>query len=714
VSNGNGTRAAPLARNDYREGQILRARDLERESGYFLARDRQHAALAHIPGILHGLRLNVFEQGTDTVVTPEDLANAGSRPLDLFVESGVAVDAYGRLVGLPRREQVGTELATSPSVLRAGLYRVVLLYDRSAEGAAAGNGDPCAGLSAAQGGGGTVRERGILRLRDADEPLPDPPTPGELVEGPSDRPEDEAPVVLGTVLWNGEDAFVGFSASERRYAGVTAHTMASPDQRARVELRDEAGRLAVRVAPEAPVGQAPQFGDVLRVDPEGGVWMRAGVDAGPDGVRLRRDRNGQEVSQWRLHLHSQPDPPGSAIFGRDPKGDPSTPPAYHPGEQELRLVFEGTGDGLGRRRVVIGHMDPRTNEFRPSLIVYDKRPSAPDKGTSTVEVFGDFYVRGTAHLSGVQRITREEEDESEELNMLLLQLAGPFAGAFRTFLKSDPKWLGELAGAVASHIPTNDAFITAVTKSLAGNAGFVSGIAGAATPGIRSTLAGDTEFRNQLREAVSAQLKADIPFIGALADAVANLLDDRGTFITQIVNVLLARQDFTDAVTAKVKPAVTGDTEFRGQVAAQVKSAVTADTEFRAQLTTQVKSAVTADEVFRGQVAGQVRSAITADEAFRGQLADLAVSRITQNETNTANLAAKVAQWLDQSSTAQQVTAINGILDALAERLLQDGTRRVNMRNALGIQEGPLPEPDPVPAPKPTPDPLPAPLPPEK
>ncbi|HEX2203709.1 MAG TPA: hypothetical protein VHG91_10440, partial [Longimicrobium sp.] len=135
MSPANGTASAPLARNDYREGQVLRARDLERESGYFLARDRQHAALAHVPGILRGLQLRVFEAGTENAVTPDDLAKKGPLPLDLFVEAGVAVDGYGRLVGVPRREQLRAELATSPSLLREGRYRVELLYDRRADAA---------------------------------------------------------------------------------------------------------------------------------------------------------------------------------------------------------------------------------------------------------------------------------------------------------------------------------------------------------------------------------------------------------------------------------------------------------------------------------------------------------------------------------------------------------------------------------------------------
>ncbi|HEX8674014.1 MAG TPA: hypothetical protein VF710_19100, partial [Longimicrobium sp.] len=165
--------SAPLARNDYREGQVLRARDLERESGYFLARDRQHAALAHIPGILRGLRLEAFERGTENPVAPQNVT--GEDALDLFLQAGVAVDGYGRLVGVPRREQLGTELATSPALLREGRYRLELLYDRVVDGGGSRNASSpygCAGVAGAgQGGSGTVRERYRLRLADAGRPL---------------------------------------------------------------------------------------------------------------------------------------------------------------------------------------------------------------------------------------------------------------------------------------------------------------------------------------------------------------------------------------------------------------------------------------------------------------------------------------------------------------------------------------------------------------
>src|SRR5688500_18796203 len=98
VSNGNGgpARNTPVARNRYSEGQILHARDLERESDYFLVRDRQHNALAHGPGILTGLQLAAYEMGTETAVLPSSLTEPTE--LDLWITPGAAIDTMGRFV----------------------------------------------------------------------------------------------------------------------------------------------------------------------------------------------------------------------------------------------------------------------------------------------------------------------------------------------------------------------------------------------------------------------------------------------------------------------------------------------------------------------------------------------------------------------------------------------------------------------------------------
>ncbi|HET6230176.1 MAG TPA: hypothetical protein VFE05_08905 [Longimicrobiaceae bacterium] len=614
MSTANGTGAQPpLARNDYREGQILRARDLERESGYFLARGRQHVALAHIPGILHGLQLNVFERGTENGLDEAKLAEKGATPLDLYVEAGVAVDAYGRLVGVPRREQVRAELATAPSVLRAGWYRVVLLYDRSA-GAGTTGGDACAGAPGSVGGGRTVREGYRIRLRDAYEALPDPPTPGELVDGPSDRPEDEAPVLLGLVQWNGLDSFIGFSLVGRRYAGVTAQAVASPDERARVELRDGAGRLAVRVADQAPVGKTAPFHDVFRVDDRGGVWVRTGIDAGPEGVRLRRDPDGQEQSLWQVKMSSTPD--GSS-FGKKPGSKPGEevevgePPEYAPGEQEMRIVFERADVPQGRRRVVIGHVDRSDGAFLPAVVVYDRPPNAQRDGGSTVEVWGDLFVRGTAYLAGAQRVPRGGTPKGggdDELDVLLRQLAGPLAGAFRAFLLSDPKWLNDLTAILAARVSKDQALVDAFTAALRGNVAFVSAIAAEAADDVAAALSTDAG----LRTAVATQLEGDPPFLAALVTSLGSS--------AQLAQAVAAHPAVAQALAAL--PSFI--TSVANAVALQISTVAT----LRATVTTAVVARVVQDAATANDLAQAVAARFTATPAIANTVTDAVTARV--------------------------------------------------------------------------------------
>src|SRR5688572_19990629 len=122
VSNGNGgpVRNTPVARNRYSEGQILHARDLERESDYFMVRDRQHNALAHGKGILHGLEVVAFKRGTEEAVSDEELELGKEEDLDIFINSGVAIDGLGRLLIVPKREQLTIDSALLPGPLRDG------------------------------------------------------------------------------------------------------------------------------------------------------------------------------------------------------------------------------------------------------------------------------------------------------------------------------------------------------------------------------------------------------------------------------------------------------------------------------------------------------------------------------------------------------------------------------------------------------------------
>lgn len=458
-------RTSPVARNDYREGQILRARDLERESDYFLARSRQHNALAHGPGILVGLGLRGFERGTEEAVTPEELAAGGPAPLDLVITGGAAIDPLGRLIVVPKRKAVGRELATSPSTLPVGSYRLELLYARSGAGGASGADaqSPCGPGGGNGDGHGLIREGYDLRLVEHDfRAGPPEEAVGAVLDGPVDEPSLDHPVVLGVVEWDGQD-YVGYSSTGRHYAPVTAQRIRSADGRTRVELRDPLGRFAVRMAslpePDDPEPFEPEpFEDRLILDEKGDVWVGGALSVGPDGVGFRLSGTSTTRSDWRME-YRESDP--GAPFRKKKIPTPQDQPEdvllgadeYVAGARELRIQIqrEGSADaGSGQHRVVVGLRNP-DGTVDPALVVYDQVPTDSGRGFGVVEVLGDLYVRGTSFLHSASKLP-ETGDTNEQLDFILRQLAGPVAGIFRAFLTSDPDWLAEFGEVMAQEI----------------------------------------------------------------------------------------------------------------------------------------------------------------------------------------------------------------------------------------------------------------------
>lgn len=507
------TRTEPVVRNDYREGQILRARDLERESDYFLVRYRQHNALAHGPGILLGLGPVAFKRGTEEAVTEETLAADGPTPLDLAITAGAAIDWLGRFIIVPKREPVDLELATTPAVLDPGTYRLELLYERASASRSRRHGaSVCDDAGEA---GGVVRESFSLRLVEHD---PDAETPdlelGSVLDGPTDDPAAIAPVTLGLVEWDGSN-YVGYSGTGRVYAPVTGHRLVAPDRRAELELRDGNGRFVVRMAemPEADAEDpftplAPE--DRFRVDGEGAVWVRAEVSVGPDGVRFRQEADSTEESRWRAcTVTSQP----GAAFGMDDQPQPQKlqGDAYVAGARELRVLFERDGTNQGRQRVVIGTVDDTGGDFKPALVVYDRPPSSTGQGSATVEVWGDLYVRGTAWLNAAARRPPQPGAVEDELDFILRQLAGPLAGVFRSFLLSDPDWLNDLATVIADRIQAPSSGMTSV---------FVNALKNA----VANVLKADASFVSAISAAAATQIQGDEPAAAAIAANVAKYL----------------------------------------------------------------------------------------------------------------------------------------------------------------------------------------------
>lgn len=453
-----GAAETDVARNEYRDGQVLSAAALRRDTRYFLARERQHASLAHMPGVLVGLDLKVDKETGYTLV-----------------EKGAAIDGQGRLILVPARHQIDTSFVQPPD-RPSGFMLVELHYRHS--GPEDEPDDPCATTDV-----GVVRETFEIKLTEP--PLNETAPAAYIVsEPPSDDPELRAPVPLGMVEWNtDEQMFLGVSEKWRLRAGVKANTMLDPDDKARFTLAtpDNRAKLEARAADGT-------YHDQLSVAQyDGTVWMRR-ASLGPGGAELRRSESAQEASDPTFAIFLDESVTG-AEFGRQPPDEDTGESElagneYFSGDLEMRVSFERDGTGKGRRRLVIGHVgtatDPQGDTFRPSLVVYD-RPSegvVHESFASTVEVWGDLVVHGTTWLKNASKLTEGLAEEKDQLDLILRQIAGPLGELLRAWLESDPDWLKSIAGKVAdelspadyqniaSNVITNPTFVGAVNNEI--------------------------------------------------------------------------------------------------------------------------------------------------------------------------------------------------------------------------------------------------------
>lgn len=544
MSNGNGgpVRNTPVARNRYAEGQILHARDLERESDYFMVRDRQHNALAHSPGILYGLQLVASKRGLEEAIAEEEQDPNVELDLDLYVEAGVAIDGMGRLVVVTGREQVRSDLATLPALLRDGRYRVELYYAHASDSSSAGsngnggsNGSGCGPATGHTGSSGGTRSNSVLRehfriqLTSVDTP-PAEFDLGSVLDGPVDTPAVQAPVVLGTVSWSrATKTFVAYSTDQRTYAGVAAQQIRTPDGRAQLNINDISGRTVLRRAQmpakdaEDPFTPGP-FKDHVAIDEDGNTWINGQLSVGPTepiegvpgGINFRESRSSTLPSGWRAEFVRTN--PGSA-FGENPAGDDLPANEYEPGDRELRILLQrevDQGPGEGRHRIVIGRINSQ-EEFDPALVVYDYPPTESDRGFVTVEVCGDLHVRGTAFLHSVRK-ARDSGDASEQLTMLLTLLAGPLGGALQAFLTSDPVWLETFAGIMADQITKPGTIRDDFIAGLLADQSFVDAVAAAAVANANAML--NTALNTTIPTLIATAKQQ------AITDAVTEILKD--------------------------------------------------------------------------------------------------------------------------------------------------------------------------------------------
>ncbi len=381
----------------YADGQVLTAEALRRGFEHASAHDRLHAGLAHTAGVLEGL-----------------LVLADGETSQVFVERGAAIDGLGRLILVPARIGLTPEMVRTDS--RPGKRQVELLFLEEADEASdATCGEPQR----------WKREGFWIRLRRTSAgSAPGSSGSRTVLDEPLAPESIESAVRLGTVHWDGQ-AFSDPELEPRDVAGVRARVIEDPDGRAALalgddrtdvlaELRDGAGETWLRVEPA---------GDASR------VWIEGRASMGAVGVGLRRAGSAPSVDRepaamWLEAGAAGPDAEGPADGAED------VDEGYKPGELELRIQFEDGGVEKGTHRFAIGHPDV-SGGFDPAFVIYD-RPSGG--ASTTVEVRGDLRVLGTARLASA---TRLGGDDSDTLDAIVQQLAGPAGQLIKLYLSGD-------------------------------------------------------------------------------------------------------------------------------------------------------------------------------------------------------------------------------------------------------------------------------------
>jgi hypothetical protein len=267
--------------------------------------------------------------------------------------------------------------------------------------------------------------------------------------------------------------------------------------------------------------------DRFRIDSDGSVWVPAEVGVGPEGLRFRIDNDptAPEDSKWRALTAVRT--PGADFGMNDATPQPArlTGEEYTSGPRELQILFQREGSNLGRHRVVIGHVDDLGGDFKPALVVYDRPPGAGGTGSATVEVWGDLYVRGTAFMYAAARRPPTSGPGLDEMDVLLRQLAGPFAGAFRVFLTSDLTWLAEFATAIAKEVAKAGQVRTDFVNAIVADQGFIDAVTNAVIP--QAVAQAVTAVRNAANlPALATALLTNAPFTSALATAAVGAVQN--------------------------------------------------------------------------------------------------------------------------------------------------------------------------------------------
>jgi hypothetical protein len=325
-----------IPRVHYFEGQVLRLQDFVDEQAHHLSVHRRHNVGHHVWGIVAGLWLRFDE---------EDGA--------LYVETGAAVDGFGRWLLLPHRQPLGREAFADRN---SDVLDVYLNYNRSGSDQAPSGfagcddrGDPPfyrwleqPYITMEMPGTPPVDHRRPARIAAADLGF-------EATRLAPDEPERRWPVFLGQVTLDRANEARPFAIdlAGRPYAALVGEAVYAPSGRAAVQVGaerpDDPNRFAVFVREAEPTPAPGQ----------------------PIEPRLAIARDGTHRIRGDTILHGNLTVQGHAVeFQAGPERTATDPPwrIYHvatdqDAEHELRIEMARPPDGqapAGDNRVVVG------------------------------------------------------------------------------------------------------------------------------------------------------------------------------------------------------------------------------------------------------------------------------------------------------------------------------------------------------------------------
>jgi hypothetical protein len=336
-----------IERLNYYEGEFLGATDFQTEQEYHRDMRRRHNVGQHSWGIVSGL---------DLVLIPNGATAANGPAVDIYLQPGMAVDAFGREIVVLNKTQVTQDLfAPYVDVNNPGAL-TMYLWISFAQLQLQPPTDPCTALNQPNAYGRVQEAFALTATKDPNGPtneaivvdakslpLPTPLQPGDIVfpaddsipyqEFSSDDSTVHWYIPLGQVSWDPKTGFFenqpGLALLGRLYSGNVASAILSPDDS--LKIRDRFAPYPLPTDPtDKTVGQfyggvAVQLAGSLSIDRLLEARQSVLIDGAPDA-------SNKNLSPLNINASSADQ---SLVQFRDSSGTPlwsiwETPPATNP------------------------------------------------------------------------------------------------------------------------------------------------------------------------------------------------------------------------------------------------------------------------------------------------------------------------------------------------------------------------------------------------